>query len=96
MVIVFASRAVADEWWRAISTGSNTILSNNIQRIAPQFYTHDPNQCNIFNFFTDYRFTSISNQFRGRMFFALDNDRGGRGISIIPPQEITDHISGNW
>lgn len=24
------------------------------------------------------------------------NDSGGRGISIIPPQEVTDHISGNW
>lgn len=84
LLIIFASCEVADEWWHAISSGSIPILSENVRRITPQLYTHDPNKCNLYNFFTNGQFKSISDRFRGRMFLTLENDRGGRGLSIIP------------
>lgn len=96
MVIVFASRLVADEWWRAISTSTVDFLKNNLQRVTPQFYTHNTQRWNFYHFFSDYRVRHISNQFRGKMFLVLENDVYGRGISIIPTQTIVDHANGDW
>ncbi|KAF8970201.1 hypothetical protein BDZ97DRAFT_130909 [Flammula alnicola] len=96
IVIIFASRAVADEWWRAVSTTSIDILKDNIKRVTPQFYTHNANQWNFYNFFGDYRLKEISDKFRGKMFLVLENDRVGRGITIIPTQPIVDRASGDW
>ncbi|KAF9072269.1 hypothetical protein BDP27DRAFT_1261671 [Rhodocollybia butyracea] len=91
VVITFASRAVSDEWWRAISG-----IGYNIKRITPQFYTHDPSRANVQNFFIDAPFKSIAEQFRGRMFTTGQKNRGGTGMDMIPPRSICDHISGNW
>ncbi|KAK7447413.1 hypothetical protein VKT23_014122 [Stygiomarasmius scandens] len=92
LILTFANRTVADEWWRAISTLSPAY----VKRVGPQFYTHDAGRWNVLEFFTHDRFKSISGAFRGLMFITLMHDRGGRELSIIPPQEITDHISGKW
>jgi len=94
--MIFASSDTADEWWRAVSTSTITVLVDNIKRITPQFYTHDVDLWNVNAFFTDSRLTSISDLFRGKMFFCLENDRGGRGISIIPTQVLVSSTSGNW
>ena len=96
MVIIFASRTVADEWWHAVSTSDIPILKGNITRITPQFYTHDTRQWNIDNFFTEPRIHKIAERFRGRMFLDLENDRSGRGITILPTQSTVDHASGDW
>ncbi|KAJ7236568.1 hypothetical protein B0H12DRAFT_1238456 [Mycena haematopus] len=96
MVITFASRAVADEWWRAMSTSTIDFLKDNIQRITPQFYTHNTAKWNFYSFFADPRVKGISDQFRGKMFIVLENDQAGRGITIIPMQSIVDHASGDW
>ena len=95
-MIIFASSDIADEWWRAVSTSTIPILAGNIQRITPQFYTHDVNLWNFYNFFTESKVTSISDVFRGKMFLVLENDRGGRGISIIPTQVLVSTTSGDW
>ncbi|KAJ7758470.1 hypothetical protein DFH07DRAFT_940254 [Mycena maculata] len=96
MVIVFASRAVADEWWRAMSTSTVNFLKNNIQRITPQYYTHDTARWNFYQFFSDRLVKHISDKFRGKMFIVLEHDQNGRGITIIPLQSIVDHASGDW
>ncbi|EAU81031.1 hypothetical protein CC1G_10150 [Coprinopsis cinerea okayama7 len=95
--LIFANRATADEWWRAISEApANTSIAKSITRVTPQYYTHDVNIWNIWNFFADGNIKSISERFRGRLFIVLENDRGGRGITVIPPVPIVDHVSGNW
>jgi len=97
MVIIFASRSVADEWWRAISSSTNALLADSVRRITPQLYTHTPTKINICYFFTLSQVRSIADPFRGKMFFSWEHDKGGgRGISIIPSQAITDYLSGNW
>ena len=95
MTIIFSSREVADDWWRAVSTSDITQLKGNIQRITPQFYTHNPEQWNFFYFFSETQVKTVSDQFRGKMFLVLENDRVGRGITIIPPQVIVDSTSGS-
>ncbi|KAG1814357.1 uncharacterized protein BJ212DRAFT_1300660 [Suillus subaureus] len=92
-VIVFTSRAVADEWWRAVSTSAIVSFTDSIRRVNAQFYTHDVNQANAANSLTT---TGVATQFLGDVFFTLLNDLGGRGLSIIPsPDHFVDHISGN-
>ncbi|KAF9038145.1 hypothetical protein BJ165DRAFT_1501037 [Panaeolus papilionaceus] len=93
MLMVFSSRSVADEWWRAISESDN---ATSFQRINAQFYTHNPNVRNMYEFFYSPYFKDINGAFRGKLFLTLLADRGGRDLSIIPNQEYTDHISGNW
>ncbi|KAK0628339.1 hypothetical protein B0T17DRAFT_150669 [Bombardia bombarda] len=87
-VITFANRAVADEWWRAITdiakTDSNYV---NITRVTPQLYNYDYSKINIA--------TTISNankaqSFYDRVFFTPFSG----ALSIIPLIDITDHISG--
>ncbi|KZP07436.1 hypothetical protein FIBSPDRAFT_804010 [Athelia psychrophila] len=90
---VFASRTVADEWWRAVST---SVHARFIKRMAPQLYTYDAIQCNLSGFFDMPQFKPIADKFQGRMFFTQLNDKSELGTTIIPPQEITDHVSGGW
>jgi len=92
-LITFASRAVADEWWRAVSTSTNTKYSDSIRRVTPHFYTHDTNQANASKSITD---AQVASKFLGKMFFTLLPDRDGRALSVIPAQDITDHVSGNF
>ncbi|KZP24197.1 hypothetical protein FIBSPDRAFT_662142, partial [Athelia psychrophila] len=92
LLAVFASSAVADEWWRAVSASPHAKF---IKRVDPQFYAHDATQCNLSGFFDVPEFKPIADVLRGRMLFTPLND-GLMSISIIPPQEITDHISGGW
>ncbi|EEB91463.1 hypothetical protein MPER_10170 [Moniliophthora perniciosa FA553] len=95
IVMAFADSATADEWWRAISGTNNSLLAD-IRRLNPQMYIHNAAVFNIINFFIDSRLTEISKNFRGRLILTLQNDRGGRGIDIIPNQNVTDLVSGNW
>ena len=94
--MIFSSRAVADEWWRAVSNTDLIFVAESIKRITPQFYTHKTAQWGVWQFFDDARVRGISDRFRGKVFFQLENDRGGRGISIIPMHTIVDHTSGSW
>lgn len=91
-VIAFASRSVGDEWWRLVSTSSNTKYSDSVRRVNSQFYTHDPGQANAAYSITD---ATVASGLLGKVFFTLLNDRDGRILSIIPPQDCTDNVSGN-
>lgn len=91
-VIVFASRAVADEWWRAVSTSSNVKFSDSVRRVNAQFYTHDVSQANAANSLTT---SGVATQFIGKVFFTLLNDLVGRGLSVIPSTDCVDYVSGN-
>ncbi|KAF9052076.1 hypothetical protein BJ165DRAFT_1340354 [Panaeolus papilionaceus] len=97
IVMVFANRSVADEWWRAISESN---LATHIRRINAQYYLHHYPDYNLLHFFVDEPFKPISDQFRGRLFMTLFDDRAGgpgnRYLPIIPNQDYTDHCSGNW
>lgn len=89
-VAVFASRAVADEWWRAVSTSANTNYSDSIRRVAPQFFTHDVNKANATTSTTD---AQVASSFFGKVFFThLSNNSG---LSVIPILDFADHVSGN-
>ena len=96
MVIIFESSDVADEWWRAVSTSTIKALAGNINRVTPQFYTYNVDIWNVYYFFTETTIKSISDVFRGKMILVLENDRVGRGMSIIPPQVVVETTSGNW
>lgn len=88
-IAVFANRAVADEWWRAISTSANTNYSDTVRRVAPQFFTHDVRKANAAASTTD---TQVASAFFGKVFFTLlPND----GLSVIPILDFVDHVSGN-
>ncbi|KAG2099302.1 uncharacterized protein F5147DRAFT_712661 [Suillus discolor] len=91
-VITFASREVADEWWRAVSTSTVTSFVTSVQRVNAQFYTHNVSVANAANSLTT---TGVATEFLGKVFFTLLNDLAGRGSSIIPRLEhFADHISG--
>ena len=95
-MMVFANRATSDEWWRAVTdsvaAGYNKFVE--VKRISPQFYTHNPdvNKAYISDTLTD---TRVAARFLGRVFFTLLNDRDARDLSIAPPLNYVDHISGN-
>ncbi|KAF9052072.1 hypothetical protein BJ165DRAFT_930290 [Panaeolus papilionaceus] len=93
VILVFPSRGVADEWWRAISESD---CAPHFQRLNAQFYSNNPQERDIQGFFWQERFKSISGQFRGRMFMTLVDDRMGRNLPIIPNLDYADHCSGNW
>lgn len=102
-MITFASREVADEWWRAISLGENVLLSRNVQRVAPQLYAYNHQAMYLREFFTNDKYKPTANPFRGKMFFTLECNKDGganwgppRGLSIIPIHDIVDHVSGKW
>lgn len=90
-LIVFASREVGDEWWRAVSTSSNAAYVASVKRVNPQFYTHDPSKAVAYTSLTD---PNVAQKFLGRVFFTLLPDRDGRAMPIVPDAKITDHISG--
>ena len=92
-LIVFATRAIADEWWRAVSTSSVSRFPASIRRITPHFYTHDPGRAHIADAL---KTPKVATQFVGRVFMTLLDDRGGRQMHPIPSSLTTDHISGNW
>ncbi|KDQ60282.1 hypothetical protein JAAARDRAFT_601716 [Jaapia argillacea MUCL 33604] len=94
-LLTFASQDVCDEWWRVVSTPPSPWASS-MTRINPQFYTHNANLINIWDFFTRGDFVTSSRAFVGRFFLTLLNDKGGRDLSIIPHTYVTDNISGNW
>ena len=95
-IIVFASRATADEWWRAVtdSVAAGYRRFEAAKRIAPQFYTFNPdvNDADISKTLTDDR---VAAKFLGRVFFTLLNIREDRDLSIAPVLDYVDHISGN-
>ncbi|KAG1753678.1 uncharacterized protein EDB91DRAFT_1077399 [Suillus paluster] len=92
-VIVFASRTVADEWWRAVSTSTNTKYSDSVRRVTSQFFTHDINQANAAYSIND---AQVASRFLGKVFFTLLPERDdGRVLSVIPSSDFADHVSGN-
>lgn len=95
-LIVFATRSVADEWWRVVSTTTNTQVAGSIQRITPQFYTHDPNKIVVANTILA---GQVAAQFSTKMFFVLQTNRDAAvPFEVIPPlpADIADNLSGNW
>ncbi|KDQ60260.1 hypothetical protein JAAARDRAFT_191661 [Jaapia argillacea MUCL 33604] len=94
-VMTFASREVADEWWRIVSTPPSP-YTKTITRISPQFYTHKNDPLLVCDFFCG-RYHEATPPFLGRMFFTtLNRSDLGDGLAIIPPIDIADHVSGNW
>jgi len=91
-VIVFATSAVADEWWLAVSTSTNTKYANGVKRITAEYYTHDITTVNASASLTD---TTVASSLIGSVFFTLLPDRDGRALSVIPIQDLTDSVSGN-
>jgi len=93
-LIAFATRDVADRWWRAVSqsiaTGTSKFRS--IQRISPQFYIHDPDVGNISDTIRD---DPRAKEFLGSIFFTLLVDKGDRNLSVCPVIHITERVSGN-
>jgi hypothetical protein len=95
-MIVFANRATADEWWRAVTdsvaAGYNKFVE--VKRLSPQFYPYNPdvNDGHIPQTLTDSR---VAARFLGRVFFTLLNDRDVPDLSIAPVLNYVDHISGN-
>ncbi|KAG0692607.1 hypothetical protein DFH29DRAFT_882235 [Suillus ampliporus] len=90
-VAVFASRAVADEWWRTISS-SGTKYADSVKRITPQFFTHDMGQANAAD---STQANQVASAFIGKIIFTLMYDKGGRVLSVIPSPDFADHVSGN-
>ena len=95
-MIVFVNRATADEWWRAVTdsvaAGYNKFVE--VKRVSHQFYSYNPdvNEGHIDQTLRDRR---VAARFLGRVFFTLLNDRDFRDLSIAPPLNYVDHISGN-
>ncbi|KAG5651182.1 hypothetical protein H0H81_009589, partial [Sphagnurus paluster] len=93
-VITFATRDVADTWYRAVtdSVAGGYPRFAGVKRIASQFYVHDSNVALIFETIND---PKVALFLRGQMFFTLINDRDGRIQSIIPVLNYVDRINGN-
>ena len=92
-LIVFASRDVADGWWRAVTDSVKNGYAKfaDVKRVNPQFYTHNPGIGPIASTITDEK---CAGAFLGKVFFTLLPDRDGRALNVIPPIDIRDHISG--
>ncbi|KAF9517998.1 hypothetical protein BS47DRAFT_1290216 [Hydnum rufescens UP504] len=93
-LIIFADRATADEWWRAVydSVASGYQRFREVKRVSPQFYTHDPaSGGNIMQTINDQR---CARRFVHRVIFSSLYDMVGRVYGVIPPLNYTDHISG--
>lgn len=93
-LIIFATREVADQWWRAIQTAAanNVAGWSTVSRKTPQFYTHKPTSKLIVE---SIREKNVAAQLSTQIFFQLLNDRDGRLVDIIPTQVSIDLISGN-
>ncbi|KAI0050669.1 hypothetical protein FA95DRAFT_1555387 [Auriscalpium vulgare] len=84
-ILAFASRSVADEWWRVVSTDSQL---PGIKRITPQFYTTDDIET----------LRAAVRRFLGRLFLTRPGNISPleeSDVPLIPSQPITDYISGN-
>ncbi|KAF8880286.1 hypothetical protein BD779DRAFT_1675984 [Infundibulicybe gibba] len=89
----FASRDVADSWWRAIvdSVMNGYQKFSTIRRVSSQFYTHATTGP-VYDTVTDQR---CAINFAGRVMFTLLSDRDQRApFSVAPVIPVTDHISG--
>ncbi|TFK52887.1 hypothetical protein OE88DRAFT_1733875 [Heliocybe sulcata] len=87
-MITFATRETADDWWRALC---ETRWARHVARITPEFYTHSVGEFNV----SASVHKGYLPQFQDRVFFTLLHDLGGRQMSPLPKQDITDHVSGN-
>ena len=102
-IIIFATRTVADEWWRTlqdkVSEGKHTFST--IQRITPQFYLHDPgNRTNGYtgnSILTTLTHHNGTPEFMGKIIFSpqIHGRKWTGRMDVIPIQDITDHVSGN-
>lgn len=92
-LIVFATREVADEWWRAIQTAvTNKVAGwDTVSRVTPQLYTHKHGTKNIVESIKE---TNVASQLSTKIFFQLLSDRDGRQSNIIPTQATIDYING--
>lgn len=93
-LITFPSQGVADEWWRAIQDQVANKVPNwdHIKRITPQLYNYNPAIKWITQTVTDP--TGVP-QFFNRVFFTyLVGPTIASVGTVIPVQEITDHVSG--
>lgn len=95
--MVFASRDVADEWWRFISTlkpnDPNERFSRSIKRINPYLYTHDSVIGNIYDIATN---PAIFPEYNSKMLLnLLPNSNASVDISPILPEDVTDNVSGD-
>ncbi|KAG8997444.1 hypothetical protein FRB94_007642 [Tulasnella sp. JGI-2019a] len=92
-LITFATRDVADTWFRAVvdsvATGYTRFAS--VKRVSPQFYTFNNDEGNIRDTIND---PKVANALNGQVFFTLLHDRDGRIISMIPVLNYRDHING--
>jgi len=95
-LLVFATRAASDEWWRALSAPTAPNVTINIKRITPQFYIYDPLTITggvFLDIFMQLHFP----QFINRVFVTYQfNGNLPQSISPLPRQEGADHVSGNW
>ncbi|EIW79026.1 hypothetical protein CONPUDRAFT_166864 [Coniophora puteana RWD-64-598 SS2] len=91
---MFRNMDVADEWWRTVSIDSQY---RDIERTSPCYYTHihtaRPNECAAYSINESIESTNIG---------AVVLHAVGHGANesllrrtTIPPQNVTDHISGN-
>ncbi|KAG1818137.1 uncharacterized protein BJ212DRAFT_1479963 [Suillus subaureus] len=92
-VITFASCAVADEWWRAVSTSTIVKFVNSIWHVNAQFYTYELGQVDPCSSLI---MPGVATQFFDKVFFMTMSDLMGCRLNIImPPDHFVDHISGN-
>jgi len=92
-ILVFATRATSDEWWRALSTSTSPTIT--IKRITPQFYVYDPTS--IGNSKIDTFLQNYFTQFLDKVFVTyLPDGNAVQSLSPLPTQAGPDHISGNW
>ncbi|KAH7906054.1 hypothetical protein BJ138DRAFT_674845 [Hygrophoropsis aurantiaca] len=91
-VAAFASREIADEWWRAVSESSNIRFANSVKRITPQLYTHDPT---VYVVYTSLTTPDVAPGFLGKVVFTLLPNRDVVGFVPISSPDMTDHVSGN-
>ncbi|KAG5652821.1 hypothetical protein H0H81_003537 [Sphagnurus paluster] len=94
-LITFATRDVADTWFRAVtkSVADGYKKFSAVQRVAPQFYTHNPGEGNIRETINDAR-VPLASDLKGKVFFTLIHDRDARIQSIVPVLNYVDRISG--
>jgi len=93
-IIMFRNMDVADEWWRTVSIDSQFC---DIERTSPCYYTHihtaRPNECSAYSINESIASTNIG----AVILHAVDHGPDGSlsRRTTIPPQDVTDHISGN-
>jgi len=95
-LITFASRAVADEWWRAItlSIGRGYTRFSHVIRHSAQFYSFNNRIAQIFETLTDSNVTVEGSNLLSKVFFTLLDDRNGRVVCPAPVLNYTEHRSG--